>query len=144
MKGLGGIAPIELAPKGGRLLILETVEEVDHELVGVMLHDGVELASDNVLDVFELNDLVAIAEGTLVEEVEPIAEVEVVLLGRGVLELGIGLRQVVVPHLLNGGQTLHEGIEVAVVAVVSDAYNSFCQDLAFVGGPIHCVVVLVG
>ncbi len=97
-----------------------------------MLHDRVELPSNDILYMLELNDGAALAEGALIEEIESITKVEVVFLGRCVFKLGICLSQIVVAHLLNGSQTLHEGIEVAVVAIVFETHNPLSKHLALV------------
>jgi hypothetical protein len=142
-KLLGCVTSIELTTKGGCLFVLKAVEEIYHKLVRVVLLYGVELTCDNVLYMLELNDRVVLAEGILVEEIESIAEVKVVLLGGNVFELGICLSQIVFPHLVYGSETLHEGIEVAVVAIVSETHNSLCEELALVCGPIHGILVLI-
>jgi hypothetical protein len=74
--------------------------------------------------VYVYNILVPLEHG-LVEEVEAIAEIEIVSLCPCILIVSILLQQIVVSHLCNGGKALHESIQVAIIAVISHAKDAF-------------------
>ena len=96
-----------------------------HEFMRVMLQYRVELLDHNILEVVDVDNILVPLEHGLVEEVEAIAEIEIVPLCPCILIVSILLQQIVVSHLCNGGKALHESIQVAIIAVVPHAKDAF-------------------
>lgn len=119
------ITAVELTSLPRSLLVLETAQEVSHEFMRVVLQYRVELLDHNILKVVDVDNILVPLEHGLVEEVEAIAEIEIVSLCPSILIVSILLQQIVVSHLCNGGKALHESIQIAIIAVVSHAKNAF-------------------
>ena len=119
------ITAVELAALPRGLLVLETAQEMSHEFMRVVLQYRVELLDHNILEVVDVDNILVPLKHGLVEEVEAIAEIEIVSLCPCILIVSILLQQIVVSHLCNGGKALHESIQVAIIAVVPHAKNAF-------------------
>ena len=119
------ITAVELTSLPMCLLVLETAEEMSHEFMRFVLQYRVELLDHNILKVVYVDNILVPLEHGLVEEVEAIAEIEIVSLCPCILIVCILLQQIVVSHLCNGGKALHESIQIAIRAVVSHAKNAF-------------------
>ena len=101
LQGFRHIAPIEPRPLDGRFLVLEIAEQVQHELLAVMHHDGVELFGNQVFQGSRVKDRVFNLEHVLVEKVEAVAKTEVVPGRPDVFELGILLEEEMIPQVIN-------------------------------------------
>lgn len=84
----------------------------------VMLKDWMKLLGNCIFQVFNLNDWVSRFEHSLEEHVEAIAKTEIVAHRLNLLIFGIFLSQVMIPHLGDWCEALHEGIQIAIVAVI--------------------------
>ena len=120
---------------------MEVAEEERHELVRVMLHDWLEPPSYGFFEELDFYNSLPLAEHVFVEKVQPVAVAEVVSLGSDALVLGVLLTQVVVAHLLNRNEALHECVEIAVVADVPNADYSVRQIMQVLVEPLVRVLV---
>lgn len=115
----------------GSLLVLKHAQRENHELLAVVLRDGVELLNDQVFNGLGVADVrcffVAVLEGLHEEVCEAVAVVQRVALRFHFVELEVLLVDEVISELVYWQQTLQTGIHVAVVAVVLQANYPISQ-----------------
>jgi len=91
----------------------------------IMLKDWMKLLGDCIFKVFDLNDWVSRFEHSLKEHVEAIAKIKLIAHRLDLLIFSIFLSQVMIPQLSDWCEALHEGIQIAIVAVIPYSNYSF-------------------
>ena len=101
----------------------------------VMLHNWMELLWHHLLKHCDLDYLLSLSEHTLIEQVQSVAEAEVIPHSTHTFVLRILLNQIVVSQLIDWSQTLHESIQITVVTSVSYPYYAIGKVLQILVSP---------
>lgn len=127
VEGFVFVAAVELAAYKRDFFILEVAEDVHHEFLAVVLEDRVELLFHELPQVLRVYRATLGSEHGLKEQVEGVAEVEVVPPRLGVLVDCVLLLYEVVLQLSDGDQALQTRVHVAVQAIVPQPCHPLFQ-----------------
>ena len=73
---------------------------------------------NNILKVIHIDYLLVLPVHGLVEQVKAVTEVKIISLSPSIFESGVLLQKVMVPHLHDGSEALHKGIQIAIITII--------------------------
>jgi len=106
LDAFSGVRPVEARSFSQRLLILQLLEQVNHEFVAIMLHYGLESTPQDLLQGWPYDPVSIsgrLAEHDVIKVMDAVAELKVVVCARlaPLLHILVPLHHVVVPQLRN-------------------------------------------